>query len=56
MRSNLPPKDLFLGKTISRFPKHVLQKHVASGNNNYLFYAFDALANSELAFKRVEQW
>ena len=53
MRSNLPPKDLFLGKTISRFPKHVMQKHVASGNNGHLFYAFDESTNSELAFKIV---
>ena len=53
MRSNLPPNDLFLGKTISRFPKYVMQKHIASGNNGHLFYAFDASTNSELAFKIV---
>ena len=53
MRSNLPKADLFLGKSISRFPNHVMQKHVDSGNNGHLFYAFDASTNSELAFKIV---
>ncbi len=53
MRSNLPKADLFLGKSISRFPNHVMQKHVASGNNGHLFQAFDASTNSELAFKIV---
>jgi hypothetical protein len=53
MRSNLPKAELFLGKSISRFPNHVMQKHVASGNNGHLFYAFDASTNSELAFKIV---
>jgi len=55
MRSNLPPKDLFLGKSISRFPNHVMRKHIDSGNNGHLSHAFDASTNSELAFKRVEQ-
>jgi serine/threonine protein kinase len=53
MRRNLPKAELFLGKSINRFPNHVLQKHVASGNNGHLFYAFDASTNSELAFKIV---
>jgi serine/threonine protein kinase len=53
MRRNLPKAALFLGKSISRFPNHVMQKHVASGNNGHLFYAFDASTNSELAFKIV---
>ena len=51
MRSNLPKADLFLGKSISRFPNHVMRKHIDSGNNGHLFYAFDASTNSELAFK-----
>ena len=53
MRSNLPKEDLFLGKSISRFPNHVMRKHIDSGNNGHLFYAFDASTNSELAFKIV---
>jgi len=53
MRSNLPKADLFLGKTISRFPNYVIREHVDSGNNGHLFRAFDASTNGELAFKIV---
>ena len=53
MRRNLPKAALFLGKSMSRFPNHVMPKHVASGNNGHLFRAFDASTNSELAFKIV---
>jgi serine/threonine protein kinase len=53
MRRNLPKVGLFLGKSISRFPNHVMREHVDSGNNGHLFYAFDASTNSELAFKIV---
>ena len=53
MRRNLPKVELFLGKSISRFPNHVMREHIDSGNNGHLFYAFDASTNSELAFKIV---
>jgi hypothetical protein len=53
MRSNLPKAELFLGKSISRFPNHVMRKHIDSGNNGHLFHAFDASTHSELAFKIV---
>ena len=53
MRRNLPPKELFLGKTIGRFPNHVIQEHVNSGNNGHLFLAFDQSTESKLAFKVV---
>lgn len=53
MRSNLPKADLFLGKSISQFPHHVIQEYVGSGNNSHVFRAFNASTNSELAFKMV---
>ena len=53
MRRNLPPEELFLGKTIDRFPNHVIQEHIASGNNGHLFRAFDSSTEGNLAFKIV---
>ncbi len=53
MRKNLPPIELFLGKTIERFPNHVIQEHIGSGNNGHLFRAFDQSTASKLAFKVV---
>ena len=53
MRRNLPPVTLFLGKTIDRFPNHVIKEHVASGNDGHLFYAFNEETEGKLAFKFV---
>ena len=53
MRKNLPPVEKFLGKTIDRFPNHVIQEHVGSGYNGHLFRAFDQSTESKLAFKVV---
>lgn len=53
MRKNLPPIDLFLGKTIGRFPGYVITEHVKSGNNGHLFRAFDQKTEGNLAFKVV---
>ncbi len=53
MRKNLPPVELFLGRTIDRFPNHVIQEHVGSGSNGHLFRAFDPSTESKLAFKVV---
>lgn len=53
MRRHLPAKELFLGKTIDRFPNHVILEHVDSGNNGHLFLAFDQSTESKLAFKVV---
>ena len=53
MRKYLPSVDLFLGKTIERFPNHVIKEHVASGNNGHLFRAFDQSTRSNLAFKVI---
>ena len=53
MRKNLPSVDLFLGKTIRRFPDYVIAEHVASGNNGHLFRAFDQKTEGNLAFKVV---
>ena len=53
MRKYLPPVDLFLGKTIERFPNYVIEEHVASGYNGHLFRAFDQSTGNNLAFKVV---
>lgn len=53
MRKYLPPVDLFLGETIEEYPNHVIQEHIASGNNGHLFRAFSHSTNSNLAFKVV---
>ena len=53
MRRNLPPKELFIGKTIPQFPKHEIREYIDSGNTGHLFRAFNKLTNSELAFKIV---
>ena len=53
MRKYLPSVDLFLGKTIERFPNHVIKEHIASGNNGHLFRAFNHSTRSNLAFKVV---
>lgn len=53
MRKNLPPKKNFIGKTIERYPNHVIRKYVASGANGHLFQAFDDSTGSTLAFKVV---
>ena len=53
MRRNLPPKELFLGKTIPQFPKHKILEYIDSGANGHLFRAFDESTNSNLAFKII---
>ena len=53
MRRNLPPIGLFLGKRIERFPNHVIEEYIDSGNNGHLFRAFEASTGSNLAFKFV---
>ncbi len=53
MRKNLPPVELFLGKTIDQFPNHVIQEHVGSGFNGHLFRAFNPSTESKLALKVV---
>ena len=53
MRKNLPPKEHFVGKTIERYPNHLIQKYVASGANGHLFQAYDKSTGSTLAFKVV---
>ena len=53
MRKNLPSKEHFIGKTIKRYPNHVIQDYVASGANGHLFQAFDRSTGSTLAFKVV---
>ena len=49
----LPSAKQFIGKTIGRFPNHVIQELVGSGNNGHLFRAFDKKTGSNLAFKIV---
>ena len=51
MRKNLPPTDLFIGKEI--YQNHVIEEHIASGNNGHLFRAFDSSTESNLAIKVV---
>ena len=53
MRRNLPDPCLFIGKTVSLFPNHVIQEHVASGSNGHLYRAFDQSTEGSLAFKFV---
>lgn len=50
MRKNLPPVELFLGKTIEN---HVIQEHVGSGNNGLVFRAFNESTNSTHVFKII---
>ena len=53
MQKNLPPIKLFLGKRIKRFPSHVIQKHIGSGNNGRVFLALDESTDSRLALKII---
>ncbi|MYD30017.1 MAG: protein kinase, partial [Nitrospira sp. SB0661_bin_20] len=53
MRKNLPPVELFLGKTIPQFSGYEILEHIASGSNGHLFRAFDKSINSTLAFKII---
>ena len=53
MRRNLPHPSLFIGQTVSRFPNHVIEEHVASGSNGLLFRAFDQSTEGSLAFKFI---
>ena len=53
MRRNLPPKEYFIGRTIDRYPNHVIRDYVDSGTNGHLFRAFDRATGSVLAFKVV---
>lgn len=53
MRRNLPPKDLFLGKSIPRIPDYTITDYVASGNNGLLYRAFNEKVGNECAIKIV---
>ena len=53
MRENLPPVELFLGKTIPQFPEHEIIEHISSGSNGHVFRAYRESTNSNLAFKVI---
>ena len=53
MRKNLPEVGEFIGKSISRFPDHVIRELIASGNNAHVFRAHNELNDNNLAFKIV---
>ena len=53
MRRNIPNADAFVGKTLSRFPNHVILEAVGKGANGRVFRAHDAITESTLAFKVV---
>ena len=53
MRSNLPPKEEFLGKTIKGIPDYVIREYVASGSNGHLYRAVNEQTNNEWAIKIV---
>lgn len=53
MRSNLPPKEKFLGKTIKGIPDYVIREYVASGSNGHLYRAVNEQTNNEWALKIV---
>lgn len=55
MRHNVPAKENFLQPElrIRGYPNHVIQRHIASGNNGHLFLAIGERIQSRLAFKFV---
>ena len=53
MRKNLPPINLFIGKSIDRFPNYEIKEYIASGNNGHMFRAFDQSTENNFAFKVV---
>ena len=53
MTRDLPPPKAFLGRTLSRFPDHVIEQHIASGANGHLFRAHNPDTAGTLAYKFV---
>ena len=55
MRQNIPPKENFLRSDVrvDGYPKYVISRHIASGNNGHLFLATDESIQGKLAFKFV---
>lgn len=53
MRSNLPPKEHFLGQAIPEFPDYVITHHIDSGANGHVFHAHSKAMRNSLAFKVV---
>lgn len=53
MRSNLPSKEKFLGKTIEGIPDYVIKDYVDSGFNGHLYRAVNESTNNEWAIKIV---
>lgn len=53
MRRHLPPKELFIGKTIPSIPDYTITDYIASGNNGLLYRAFNEKIGNECAIKIV---
>ena len=53
MRKHLPPKDLFIGLTLPRFPDHTIEEWISSGSNGHVFRAHRSHIKSDLAYKFI---
>ena len=53
MRRHIPSADLFLYRTLSRFPNHEIVEEVGKGSNGRVFRARNAVTQNDLAFKVV---
>src|SRR4051812_2289090 len=53
MRSNLPSKDFFIGKTLPEREDISIIKHVASGNDGHLFRGHSSTLRRDVACKII---